>query len=180
MRQDTKRSTPPRGVVPRGLSIVITGTDGSGKTTLARKLEKILSSANPSVRYLHAYAWHFNLIVAPFILLRNKYIDKNILILDRSIFDNLAVLAAKRDFAIRPWMANALRTFYPRFDFAFYLHADAETIKSRRPDTDIHWHIRLSEAYAQLIPHLGHCAMRSDETLLTQVIENLAAEKHFK
>ena len=157
----------------RGLSIVITGADGSGKSTLAEQLVQDLGAANLPSRKLHVYAFYANLLLIPFLLLRNRYIDKSILVLDRSIYDNVAVFAAKGKCTIRPFAITILKSIYPKFDYAFYLYADRDEILRRRPEIDLGWHDRLISAYQQLVRLSGHSVMRSDSELYTRIVATL-------
>jgi hypothetical protein len=163
-----------RYIHSRGLSIVITGADGSGKTTLATRLVETFRALGLPARCLHVHAWYANLLVMPFLLVRNRFIDRKVLILDRSIYDNLAVLAAKRGWVVRPWVTIGLKVFYPGIDRAFYLHAERKEIALRRPDTDLDWHDRLSAAYAQIIRYSKHCVVDSDEWLYSRVVAELS------
>src|SRR5687767_4023014 len=77
----------------RGVAICLSGIDGSGKTTLARQLVGTLAQAGLPVRHLHVYHWYLNLFAMPALLLYNRHLGREILVLDRSFFDNIAVLS---------------------------------------------------------------------------------------
>jgi len=75
----------------RGLSISLNGIKGTGKTTLCRQLKIVCATAGVPVQNLHVYRWYSNLFFMPCVVLYNRFVRKELLILDRTIIDNLAV-----------------------------------------------------------------------------------------
>lgn len=148
-----------------GIGICVSGIDGSGKTTLALGLVEILCSSGLPARRLHLYQWYVNIAVTPIVLFYNRYFGRKVLVLDRGIYDNFAVMGIKIS---RPsWFSSiafsVMRLCYPRVDYSFYLFASfSETLK-RRPDTRENQFFRLSKTYEEMMACVQHARLRSDD-----------------
>lgn len=163
----------------RGMSICLNGIDGSGKTTLAKQLLTVLNSAAVPARFLHIYRWHSNVLVTPWIILKNRYFGKNLIIFDRNVYDNVAVFftSARRSrwlLSACLWVLNAL---YPDFDHKFYLEVSFEETKRRRPDTILERFTSLSEIYGAIVNSSHHTVIQSDETTLGTVLNHIIARE---
>jgi len=174
-------SLPPAGIEAlrarlrtRGLVICLSGIDGSGKTTLANQLVVAFKRAGLPARHLHVYQWHMNLMAMPVRLLFNRHIGREVLVLDRTLFDNLAVLALR----CPRWMLRGLLRLalavHPRFDYCFYLVADfAETLR-RRPETTAPRYEALRADYDWVTSMAGHTRLNSDTALFGEVMRRIA------
>jgi hypothetical protein len=155
----------------RGVAICLSGIDGSGKTTLAQQLVGSLTRAGVPARHLHVYQWYLNLLAMPLLLLYNRYIGRKVLVLDRSYFDNVAVLALWP--GCPEWLPHGvlrvMLTAYPRFDYCFHLVADLDETVRRRPETHAHRFAVLSSAYDWVTRSAGHTRLHSDEKLFGEV-----------
>jgi hypothetical protein len=160
----------------RGLAICISGIDGSGKTTLARQLLGELGAARVPARYVHVYQWYLNLIAMPLRLLYNRYVGREVLVLDRTIFDNIALVAASR--RCPRWLARSVLAIvlalYPRFDYRFYLVADYPETLRRRPDTGEQRFAELAAGYDWVTASTGHTRLASDAMLFAEVLRVIA------
>lgn len=159
----------------RGIAVCICGIDGSGKTTLARQLVAQLQGAGLRARHLHVYHWYTNLAAMPFVILYNRWLGHRVLVLDRSIFDNIAHLSLMGERAQRLGryaLAVAL-LLYPAFDHVFQLVADLEEIQRRRPDTEPSRFARMTAAYNRIAAVARHQRLVSDATLLPAVLAAL-------
>ena len=159
-----------------GVAICLSGIDGSGKTTLARQLVGALDEAGLPVRHLHVYQWYLNLLAMPALLLYNRHVGRKVLVLDRSLFDNIALLSLWP--RCPRWLARGILAltlaFYPRFDHRFYLVADFGETLRRRPDTREPRFAELTRAYDGIAARAGHVKLRSDATLLHEVLRYIA------
>lgn len=148
----------------RGVGICVSGIDGSGKTTLARNLIEMLNRAGLPARRMHLYKWYVNILVTPIVLFYNRYFGRRILVLDRGIYDNAAVMAVR--FSCPLWLSDvitaAMRMFYPRVDYSFYLVAGfSETLK-RRPETREGQFALLSATYERMMARVRHYRLCSN------------------
>lgn len=160
----------------RGIAVCMSGIDGSGKTCLARTLVETLEASGVRTRYLHVYQWYLSIVLTPVLLLYNRHVGRKVLIFDRSIYDNISVLAVRH--RRLGWLSRAVLggvvAFYPRFDYCFYLVATfAETLQ-RRPDTCETRFVALGEVY-DLIARRAQCVrLKSDQRLLGAALRVVA------
>ena len=160
-----------------GVAICLSGIDGSGKTTLAQQLVEGLVAAGLRVRHLHVYRWYLNLLAIPLVLLYNRHVGRKVLVLDRSFFDNIAVLTVSPRcprWLPRSFLRLALAA-YPRFDYRFYLVADFGETLRRRPDTREQRYAELTSVYDDITARAGHVRLRSDPGLFGEVLRHIAA-----
>lgn len=160
----------------RGIGICVSGIDGSGKTTLARGLVEVLRSSGLPARRLHLYQWYVNIAVTPLVLFYNRYFGRKILVLDRGIYDNVAVTIIK--FPCPPWLSDIMialmRACYPRVEYSFYLVANfAETLK-RRPDTRERQFALLTNTYERMMARVRHDRLCSDEQSFNAALRCIA------
>lgn len=161
-----------RRLAQRGLSIWISGIDGTGKSTLARALTGMLRAEGVDARCLHWYQWYINLVRTPPVLLHNRYRARRVLIFDRTITDNLAVLIGKRErlrWLLRP-LLGAVRRFYPEPDCELYLFAGFNEIARRRPDTEERRFLAITDAYAHVLRYSNRVQLDSDPQLLGRAL----------
>jgi hypothetical protein len=159
----------------RGLAISVSGIDGSGKTTLARDVVQILQTAGIPARYMHLYQWYVNVFLTPLLLLYNRYLGREVLVFDRSVYDNAAVALFK--FGSPPalvrvvlWSVSAI---YPKFDYRIYLVASLEETQVRRPGTCEKRYKLLSKVYDEIARRARYMRLRSDSQLLRAVLRHL-------
>ena len=132
--------------------ICIAGIDGAGKTTLCQQLAHVYEHLGLEVRTFHRYRLIDNVTRVPIAMLRAGPSAGTIEIYDRSIYDNLAVWAAKTRWpcsALYP-VVKSVWLLYPRFDSSIYLEADWDATRVRRPRTDPARFARLREAYRSI------------------------------
>lgn len=163
-------------LVSRGATISVSGVDGSGKTLLTTHLVKILRDANIAVLRLHSYQWYKNITTTPVRILVNKYFGRKILLLDRGIYDNIAVFSSTRGaWELITDMAVGLAIkLYPTFDFRFYLSTSLVEGLRRRPEMDASQLSHLQQVYAPIVHRAGYLGLESNERLLDRVLEHLA------
>ncbi len=148
----------------RGLIIALAGIDGSGKTTLARKLAATFEQAGVPVERRHLYAWYVNLAWTPLVMLAARR-KPRVLILDRGIYDNLAKWEVSAPI-LKPLLRGlvwCLRRMYPRPDIALHLRADWTQTAARRPEMLRDRYLRLTRAYHQVMAAAGFRRLRSDD-----------------
>jgi hypothetical protein len=160
----------------RGIGICVSGIDGSGKTTLAGSLVEILKNSGLPARRLHLYQWYVNIAVTPFVVFYNRYLGRKILVLDRGIFDNVAVMTIK--FPCPPWLSDIMVALmcvcYPRVEYSFYLVASfTETLK-RRPDTREHQFALLTKTYERMMARVRHDRLCSNEQSFNAALQCIA------
>lgn len=159
----------------RGLSISISGIDGSGKTTLARDLIRALGASGIPVRYLHLYQWYLNVLTTPILLLYNRYFGRKLLVLDRSIYDNIAVVSMRRH--CPKWLSHMAFTValacYPRFDHRFHLVVGFDDAVVRRPDTIRARFVMLSGIYDEIASRARYVRLQSDAKLFSAVLQSI-------
>jgi thymidylate kinase len=156
----------------KGIAISISGIDGSGKTSLAQRLVQTLDASNVSVRYMHLHHWHTNIVVTPFLLLYNRHFARKVLVLDRCIYDNIAVATIRRRYPPRllPLILILAIPCYPKFDYNFYLFTTfAETLR-RRPNTCKKQFMALTEIYEQIALRRRCVRLQSDRNLSNTVL----------
>lgn len=162
-----------------GVTIYLSGIDGSGKTTLAEALVETLRASGVQVRSLHIYQWYLNVLLTPFLLLYNRHLGREVLVLDRGIYDNISVLAVKERFP--DWILRAalrvVPVFYPKFDYHFYLVTTlSETIR-RRPDTSKTRFVTLSKIYDEVLSRLRCEKLQSDVHIFDAALRSVAGEE---
>lgn len=160
----------------RGVAISISGIDGSGKTTLAHELTRVLAGLDVPVRYLHVYQWHRNLLTTPVIIVVNRFFGRRVLVFDRTIYDNIAVLAIRR-YCPHIFVMGILRLasrWYPRFDLRFYLHTTFPETCRRRPDTDACRYEMLRHIYDVISKRVSAVRLESDRRLFDAVLAEIS------
>lgn len=159
----------------RGLAISISGIDGSGKTTLARDLVRMLNASGIRARYLHLYQWYWNMFRTPLLLLYNRYLGRRVLVLDRSIYDNIAVGILKLHSP--RWLLRmilpAMASIYPRFDYRIYLSTSFDETRLRRPDTCKAHFMALTELYNEIGRRAKYARFRSDRKVFGEVLRHM-------
>lgn len=160
----------------RGIGICVSGIDGSGKTTLARGLVEVLKSSGLPACRLHLYQWYVNIAVTPFVVFYNRYFGRKILVLDRGIYDNVAVMTIR--FRCPTWLSDVvialMRACYPRVEYSFYLVAGfTETLK-RRPDTREHQFALLTKTYERMMAYVRHDRLCSNEQSFNAALQCIA------
>lgn len=160
----------------RGVAIYISGIDGSGKTTLAQTLVEMLEASGLRAYHLHVYQWYWNVVLTPVLLLYNRYVGRKVLVLDRGIYDNIAVMAVKRH--CPDWLSrvalSVVRVLYPRFDYRFYLVAAFPETVLRRPDTREARFVALGQVYDRVARRLQSMRLQSDRRLLGAALRGMA------
>jgi thymidylate kinase len=162
----------------QGLAVCLSGIDGSGKTTLARNLVRVLKASGVPVQHLHLHQWYVNLFVTPFLLIHNRYFARKLLVFDRTIYDNIAVAAVRRHCPRRlSRLALAVvLACYTTFDYRFYLVVGFSDALARRPDTDRDRFTSLSMIYEEVISKACYSRLPSDLHLFDAVVRELATE----
>jgi thymidylate kinase len=160
----------------KGVAISISGIDGCGKTTLAQDLVQALDASNVPVRSLHLYQWYINIVATPLLLLYNRYFGHKVLVLDRCIYDNIAVATIQRRYPSRLLRAILIVAFacYPKFDYRFYLVTSFTETRRRRPDTRKKKFEALTGIYEQIALGARYMHLRSDSTLIDVVLRIIA------
>jgi hypothetical protein len=126
-----------RRVGGRVLTVCISGIDGSGETSPARRLAALFRSAGLAVAVERPYRWYRALLVVPWEQAFSRpRVGPRALIIDRCICDNLAILFPRT--GGRPgWLLAAvvgvLAWLHPAPDRRIYLDASPEQISERRP-----------------------------------------------
>jgi thymidylate kinase len=152
--------------------VCIAGCEGAGKTTLRQQLKRVLEEEKAEVRVLHRYGLIDNLTAVPLHMIRSRSSARIVEIYDRSIYDNLAVWAARTGlprWAVRQ-IARCVRLVYPRFDSSIYLEVDLETTRLRRPGTEPRRFLRLREAYRRVTAAAQFVPVRGDDESLRTVV----------
>jgi adenylate kinase family enzyme len=159
----------------RGLAISISGIDGSGKTTLARDVVQILQRSGIRARYLHWYQWYVNALSTPLLLLYNRYLGREVLVFDRSVYDNAAVALFKLGSppTLVRVVLSSLSAIYPKFDYRIYLVASLEETQVRRPGTYEKRYKRLSRIFDEIARRARYVRLQSDSQLLQAVLSHL-------
>lgn len=159
----------------KGVAICLSGIDGSGKTTLARSLVEALKGEGVPTRRLHYYQWYVNIIITPIVILYNRLFGRKVLVLDRGIYDNLAVMTLKFRCPrlLSDVLARLMRVVYPKVDYSFYLVASFNDTLERRSDTRQSRFTLLTENYDRLMRHVRHCVVRSDEQLFNAALQHI-------
>lgn len=160
----------------RGVAISVSGVDGSGKTMLTTHLAKMLQDANITVLRLHSYQWYANVTITPARILINRYIGRKVMLLDRSVYDNIAVFASTHKVrqSITNLIVGFVRNIYPTFDYRFYLSTPLDEGRRRRPEMSESQLSNLQQIYAPIIHSAGYLELDSDGGLLERVLEQLA------
>lgn len=118
-----------------GIVITISGVDGSGKTTLVAQLAERFQKAGWTVQPFHVHSWLLNITVMPFRMWRAKSAG-TVSILDRSVYDNIAVLLSKRHIPL--WLARRMiqtaNLLYQSIDLKIVLTASPDELMARRPE----------------------------------------------
>lgn len=161
----------------RGAVLSITGPDGVGKTTLARQLAHTFDQAGLPVQCIHCHAWYKNLFVMPFLLARLKHQNK-IIILDRSIFDNLIELARKVHLptALLRVVLAGTKSVYIKFDHKILLRASLNTLESRRPDEPSEKLEKALATYSALVRSAHYEPIESDGQIILKVLRFLSTD----
>jgi hypothetical protein len=149
----------------RGIAICVSGIDGSGKTTLARRLAAELSAAGLPARHLHVYRWYLNVAYTPLVLLHNRFIGRGVLVFDRTIY--------RVPESLLPGVMRFLRAFYPAFDFRFLLYASLDETLSRRPDTAPATYAAALRIYRRIAEAIGFTELASDQALFGNVLSRM-------
>jgi thymidylate kinase len=159
----------------RGLAISISGIDGSGKTTLARDVVRILEKSGVRARYLHLYQWYLNALSTPLLLLYNRYFGREVLVFDRSVYDNAAVALFRFDFppAVVRAVLSSVSAIYPKFDYRIYLVTSLEETRIRRPGTCEKRFELLSKIYDEIARRVKYVRLQSDRQLLQAALSHL-------
>lgn len=162
----------------RGVNIYVSGIDGSGKTTLAQALAELLRTSATPARHLHIYQWYLSVLWTPLVLLHNRYIGRKVLLFDRGIYDNVAVLAARPGcpaWLVRAAIGMAIAA-YPKADYHFYLVTTLTETAQRRPDTCAKRFAALGRVYEEIGRRARCITLRSDTRLLGATLHSIAGE----
>jgi len=159
----------------RGISICLSGVDGCGKSTLAGQLVELLTRSGIAARHLHLYQWYVNLAVTPILLIFNRYLGRKVLVLDRSIYDNIATLFLQDVPALlKHSLLKTILSVYPEFDYRICPIAPFDETLRRRPDTEMRRFRGLATAYEEICAVAGHARLPSDPTLFEEVLAYIA------
>lgn len=158
-----------------GVAIYVSGIDGSGKTTLARTLVDMLAASGMRARHMHVYQWYWNVVLMPVLLLYNRHVGRRVLVLDRGIYDNIAVMAVKRRCPGWLWRTalGLVHALYPQFDYRFYLVAEFPETVLRRPETREARFVALGQVYDRVARRLHCMRLQSDQRLLGAALRGL-------
>lgn len=164
-----------RAVSRNGVSVCLSGIDGSGKTTLAEQLVSVLASLGVPTKRLHFYRWYKALFFLPVIITYNKYFGRRGLILDRNIYDNVAVLFSRHPRLSRflTPLVWVLRTVLPPCDHSIYIRITLEEALSRRPNLAPLTYEAMSKAYEVIVPIVDYKPVSSNEQILSTVLQYL-------
>ena len=152
------------------------GEEGAGKTTLAQQLARVFARAGLPCRHLHLYRWYQQLAWMPLLVLHNRLFGRRILVAERSLYDNIAVLMARRG-GFREWQLGGLLGIFgamQRFDFRLFLRIPSteETFR-RRPYTNREKHLRLQTVYRAIARRAGFEQFDSTPSTLAEVVGRL-------
>lgn len=160
----------------RGVTISVSGVDGSGKTMITTLLAKTLQDADIAVLRLHSYQWYLNVTMTPVRILINRYVGRKVILLDRSVYDNIAVFLSMH----RIWQSVAdiiigfVSNVYPTFDYRFYLSTSLGEGLRRRPEMSESQLSHFQQIYAPIVRRAKYLELESDDRLLDGVLEQLA------
>jgi len=159
----------------RGLAVCFIGQEGVGKTTAADQLAAVLDALAVPRQRLHRAAFATNLFLVPFLVLDNRYRRRRLLILDRSVYDNLAVHGARYGLSPRllSFAAMIVSAAYPRLDVRFHLHCRLDLLRRRRPTKDERTAARQAAAYACVARCLAFTSAETSTPLLRRVLSVL-------
>lgn len=161
-----------------GITIYVSGIDGSGKTTLARALVDTLVASGVQARHLHMYQWYLSVMLTPVLLLYNRYVGRKVLVFDRGIYDNISVLAVRE--CCPKWLSRAALDlavrFYPKFDYHWYLISTFSDITRRRPDTRKMQFEALGEIYDEITLRVRCVRLRSNTRLFGSALRDIVGE----
>lgn len=162
----------------RGVNIYVSGIDGAGKTTLAQTLVATLAASDIPSRHLHVYQWYLSLLWTPLLLLHNRYLGRKVLLFDRGIYDNIAVLSVRQ--WCPGWLAHMAiciaAATYPKADHHFYLVTTLPETVQRRPDTCAKRFAALSKTYEGIASRVRCVKLSSDTHLFSAVLRSIAGE----
>lgn len=158
----------------RGHVIAISGVDGSGKTTLVRSLVEALEAQGKTTRTCHIHSWLKNTTTMPGKVRSMKSMD-GISILDRSLYDNIAVLATRFSFPF--WlvrlMTRCANLLYRSIDLRILLTVTSEDLITRRPNEDHALLMKSARIYNEIAHAGGFLVMASGENMPVKVLEQL-------
>jgi len=159
----------------RGLAVCFIGQEGVGKTTAADQLTAILDALAVPRRRLHRAAFGANLFLVPFLILDNRYRRRRVLVLDRSIYDNVAVHGARYGLSPRSLslVATIVAAIYPRLDVRLHLHCPPDLLRQRRPMQDDRVAARQAAAYRCVARRLAFTSAETSTPLLRRVLSVL-------
>ena len=156
------------------LYISLSGLDGSGKSTLAREICQAMTAAGIRCQIMHAFAWYKNLTVVLYRMITGRSRGQ-VLIFDRSIYDNLVVLFARGPAPL--WLARLttglVHLLYPRFDHRFFLYAPFKVIVQRRPEISCRHYNVMLERYQTVLAVADYQRLVSTPALFEQVLSLL-------
>jgi cytidylate kinase len=156
------------------LYISLSGLDGSGKSTLAREICQAVTAAGVRCQIVHVFAWYKTLTVVPYRMIAGRSRGQ-VLIFDRSIYDNLVVFFAR---SLAPlWLARLatglVRFLYPRFDHRFFLYAPFEVIAERRPEISCRHYEVMLERYQTVLAVADYRPLAATPALFDEVLSLL-------
>jgi len=159
----------------RGISLALSGVDGSGKTFLARALRGTLAPASIPIRIEHRFRWSDNLLAIPALILWNRFFGRRLLVFNRCWVDNLAKL-----FPVTPrghrWLRRVARCWAalsPAFDRVLLLEVSYDEVRRRGRRLDREEYARLERNYAVLTAEARLYPVDSNGEVLTTVLSDL-------
>lgn len=159
----------------RGIAICLMGNDGSGKTTLSEELSRQFTKSGIPNKRLHIYNWYKHVFITPIILILNRYIFREVLIFDRSIYDTVAVFFSKKTYS--DWQIRILnfilKIMYPAFDHRIYLEIPLDETIKRRPDTDPDIYYAMIGVYRPLSQYHDFTMLNTKQSVLTEVLDQI-------
>lgn len=164
-----------RALSRRGLVVCFIGQEGVGKTTAAGQLAAFLDANAVPRRRLHQAAFAANLFRVPLLILYNRCWSRRILIMDRTVYDNLAVHAARQDLSSRliSILVRMLSAVYPRLDVGFRLHCPSDLLLNRRPRADFAVSANQAAVYELIGQQLDFTAIETTMPQLCCVLKML-------
>lgn len=158
----------------RGAVISIAGPDGAGKSTFASQLVEIFAQADLVVIRIHSYSWYNNIFIMPFRLARLRN-QKQIVVLDRSIFDNVIEFSRKTHMpaGLLRQLLKIVNRVYVTFDHKAVLTTSMNDLTSRRPDESPKRISEQQKLYAELIKFANFLPLISDKPISQEAILNL-------